>query len=252
MKKIFSIVLTLTFLSMMSITAFAADTVPEVTFDANTEEFSYKNTSLASNGNPDLFTEFKGAIPGDSFTQDIDLVVTNIEDETVTIYLQTDSENEVYQTLMELVEFTVYYDGEEVSDGTLADGITLGMFTEDTTKEFTVEFNIPLTVGNEIAALNAEIDWIFVAELIPDEVETTPTPEPTVTPTTEPTDKPEEDPSPTPESTEEPSPEPSEEPEEEDEEAPQTGDSNNNILWIALASVSLFGIITIKVKKSKA
>ncbi|MFI3327205.1 MAG: LPXTG cell wall anchor domain-containing protein [Clostridia bacterium] len=244
MKKLFSIILTLAFLSMVSTVAFAADTVPEVTFDANTEEFSYKNTSLADNGNPDLFTEFKGAIPGDSFTQQIELVVKNIEDETVTIYLHSEGENEDYQILMELVEFTVYYEGEEVSAGTLADGITLGVFTEDTTKEFTVEFSIPLTVGNEIAALNAEIDWVFVAELIPDEVEVTPTPTPT----------PEEDPTPTPEPTDEPTTEPEVTPTPEpteDPDAPQTGDTNNNILWIALAFISLAGIITIKVKKSK-
>lgn len=207
---------------MISITAFASSTVPEVTFDGKTEEFSYKNTDIASNGNPDLFTEIKGAIPGDSFTQEIELVVKNIEDETVTILLYSESDNEDYEILMSMVEFTICYDGEEVEAGTLEDGITLGEFTADDTKEFTAELYIPITVGNEISALSAEIDWIFVAEIIPneDEASTSTSKEPEITPT--PTD---------------------------DTEVPQTGDVNKTVLWTALSAISIGGIVIIKAKR---
>ena len=66
MKKFLTLVLTLALVCSMSVTAFAAGTV---TFDGNAQEFIF---APGSDHSPtDLFSDFKGVMPGDSITQQI-------------------------------------------------------------------------------------------------------------------------------------------------------------------------------------
>lgn len=175
-KISFGAILSLVLLMAIPNVAKAAEDTPIVTFNANTELFTYENTDtyVADDGTeyPDLFIAFKDAIPGDSFTQEIEVKTKNIKDETVKIYLHSENPNEDYQEIMEYVDFTVTYEGEIISEGNLADGIMLGTFTSDETMDITVEFSIPIEVGNEVSKLYGTIDWVFVAELIVDETTT--------------------------------------------------------------------------------
>lgn len=225
MKKIRKIMISMlsvfTLLIGCVMPAMAAEYIPEVTFDADAEVFSYENTDTYTDADgtefPDLFTEFKGAIPGDSFTQEIIVNAENIEAQTVNIYLHSENANEDYETIMESVLFTVTYEGEEIASGTLEEGILLGSFTADDTMDIVVEMAIPITVGNEIADLYGTIDWVFVAELIDDEPEENPTEDPT---------------------------------EDSTEDLVQTGDNSNFVLWSVLLIVAISGMLSI-VYKSK-
>lgn len=217
----FGAILSFILLMGMSMVTFAAVDVPTVTFDADAEVFSYENTDTYTDADgtefPDLFPEFKGAIPGDSFTQEIIVNAENIEAQTVNIYLHSENANEDYETIMESVLFTVTYEGEEIASGTLEEGILLGSFTADDTMDIVVEMAIPITVGNEIADLYGTIDWVFVAELIDDEPEENPTEDPT---------------------------------EDSTEDLVQTGDNSNFVLWSVLLIVAISGMLSI-VYKSK-
>ncbi|WP_249030084.1 hypothetical protein [Tannockella kyphosi] len=173
-KVCLSVIVTMILLVITSTSSFGLTSTPEVIFDTSSGMFSYNNAKVSSStGCPDLFTDIKGVIPGDSLEQVIELTVENIGDETVYIYLRSKGESEDYTTLMENVLFTVSYDDQEIT-GLLEDGVMLGVFSENKTTEITIVLEISMDVGNEIASLQGEIDWVFVAEIIEDTEEIVP------------------------------------------------------------------------------
>ncbi len=170
----------ITILSALAPIAHAAS-VPTVLFNGLAQVFTFQNVSLAvdSTGEsvPDLFASLKSIVPGDSITQNIILSVRQIpSDQQVTIYLQAQSENDDYNALLESATLQVVHDGEEITQS-LAQPVTLGVFDSAQTKETTVTLTVPISVGNEISGLSANIDWVFSAEYAPeDEVDPTATP----------------------------------------------------------------------------
>ena len=210
------------------------EAVPTVTFDVKTGKFSFDNvafytaTTVDENGNeveeqrPDLFTEFKNAMPGDNIYQRIRVVVKNAGSNTVKVMLRAGNSNEDFATLMgmkvtynkETKEPTWEADpaiknpatlnavipklnGEKLElneagavnwlikkvrgvlnlektktdpyyySGTLAEGVYLGAYTGSSEQEIGVTLAIPKAAGNELAGLQATVDWVFTAEVIP-------------------------------------------------------------------------------------
>lgn len=149
-----------------------AAAIPTVLFNGTAQTFTFQNvtTNVDSAGDtvPDLFSSLKSIVPGDSITQDIILSVQKIpNDQQVTIYLQAESENDDYNTLLESATLQVVHDGEEITQS-LADPVALGVFDSAATKETAVTLTIPVSVGNEISGLSANIDWVFSAEYAPE------------------------------------------------------------------------------------
>ena len=182
-RKLVGILLSLILLMGTSNVVLASAPSPEVTFDAEEELFTYKNVETyvteKNEERPNLFTaeKFEMAIPGDSLMQNIVFKTQNMKGKTVHIYLHSENASEEYQEIMNSATFTVTYNNKVISEGTLEDGIKIGTFTSDETKDIQVEFHIPLEVDNRISKLYGTIDWVFVAELIEDETETGKNPE---------------------------------------------------------------------------
>ena len=221
MKKISKRLLALTLAAVMvlgmAVYTIAEGNEPTVIFDASTKTFEFKNmekymqtSTAAADDLPkghkgehacfDLFRDIKNAMPGDTFTQKIKVVVENAGSDTVKIMLKYLTHNEDYATLMGLdtsipedpydpdalsteskphgtltVEFEDF-DGKKCSyDGKLAkdkdgnaEGVYLGGYTGAfSSRDIDVTFEIPLEAGNELAALTAEVEWLFTAEIIP-------------------------------------------------------------------------------------
>ena len=157
---------------IFAVNAFADDGVPTVTFDYGQKQFIFKNVSPYDGSSyPDLFTDLKGLMPGDTKTQKIKVTANGLGNGTANMYLKVDkeSENRDYLELLanEGVYLTVSSGGKEIATGDLYNGVNLGKLSGNETLELEVSFNIPLTAGNALQSKVGTVDWIFTAEYIP-------------------------------------------------------------------------------------
>lgn len=203
-KKIALIVLAVALVIALSSGLFYAlgdDNIPTVVFNAadgvaDDARFSFENvvygverssSATADDPYPDLF-QIRGAMPGDSFEWNVRVKVTGATNKKVTMYVLAENANENFDTLFSasnpyppVLSVTGFPDGTTRTgylDGT--NPIEIGVFNGNDTKDFDLTLFINILAGNEIAGLDAEIDWVFYA--LVEDVTPTPTPTPSPTP----------------------------------------------------------------------
>ena len=128
-KRLLALVLVLALvLSVMAVTVLADDSDVAVVYDGKEDAVVFKNPLKAwlsgEHEHPDLFTDFKNLMPGDSVTQTITVGAQNIGSDTVRIYLRpemtTDARlNEDYKLLTAYknwITFTVTIPGAKESE----------------------------------------------------------------------------------------------------------------------------------------
>lgn len=171
-RRIIGIVLAAAILlSAVVYTAAAASADPVVMYNGSTGQIEFQNAlPFGGHDKPDLFTNLKGLMPGDSVTQEIRIGAKNIGADRVRIHLRAENPNEDYQTLIETyghwVGFTVKNGSTEIT-GSLADGVALGTFSRSGTTTVSVTLSIDIEADNHLQALVAEVDWVFTAEVLP-------------------------------------------------------------------------------------
>ena len=184
-----------------------AGTQYTVTFDAGTGGFSFTNkdgsaVATISDGTttyPNLF-QIEGAMPGDSYVWTITVAVKNAGTNTVKMYATVGDHNADYTKLLSTASaihptLTAAFDLDTTPPNTLnslinklnlsgkttsADrksvfssncdtwGTYLGAYTgASSSKDITMTFTIPTGAGNEFADLDAQVHWVFTAEVIP-------------------------------------------------------------------------------------
>lgn len=178
-KRTLCVILAATLLGgVLGMTALADDTA-DVIYDASANQFVIKGETIRKDANgaqtapyPDLFHNLKNMMPGDSVTQEIKVKVTNASGKTVKLYLKAESTNEAYTKLFAEGKATLTVQdpaGTDVSDKltsvTENNTVELGTFASNETKKLTVQFTLPKEAGNDIAALTAELGWVFTAEV---------------------------------------------------------------------------------------
>lgn len=176
LKRLLSVGLALLLLlGAVGITAFAGSLLtPNVVYNGSTRKVEFENALLPffkDSENPDLFTEMKDLMPGDSVTQTITVGTKNTGSDTVRLFLRTEKENEDYVKLTESypdwVTFTVKQGDKVLATGDLKDGVKLGEFRGDGKTELTVQLDIDINAGNDLQGLVASVDWVFTAEVEP-------------------------------------------------------------------------------------
>lgn len=174
LRNLLAIGLTLVLaLSALGIIALAGDQNPTVMYNGSTKKVEFENALLPffpASEAPDLFTDLKGMMPGDSATQTIHVGVKNTNMDTIKLYLRTENENADYQKLMsyaDWVTFTVKQGDTILEEGNLRDGVLLGTFSSNKKIDLEVTLNVNIEAGNELQGLTAAVDWIFTAEVIP-------------------------------------------------------------------------------------
>lgn len=207
-KLMTALVLVVMLLATMCVTAFADG---NVTYDGNAKEFIFAPGSEYSP--TDLFTDFKGVMPGDKLTQQV--IVKNTADKSVTvrIYMRALGAQEGSEKFLNQMNLTVTGKGElfnAPADQTaqLTDWVCLGEFSSGAEVALDVTLDVPITMDNEFQAGIGYLDWQFKVEEIP-----VPTP---VNPDT-----------------------------------PETGDTMNMGLWIGVAAVCVLGLAFIVVAKNR-
>lgn len=190
----------------------ATGTEPTVVFDASAKTFTFQNCTAYTYGDedgdgvaeqyPDLFPNIKNAMPGDRFSQTIRVKVINAGSNTVKLYLRAENPNADYDTLFNTGDknsatltaafgnvggaktdlLTLAKDfirGRRDTTVTTGDTDTayLGAYGGATNdREIDVTFSLPLEAGNEYADLTAMVDWVFLAEIIPESTPVPPVP----------------------------------------------------------------------------
>ena len=194
-------------LSAMCITAFAQG---NVTYEGNAKEFVFAPGSEYSP--TDLFTDFKGVMPGDSITQQV--VIKNTADKKVTvrIYMRALGAQEGSEEFLSRMNLTVsgnreIFNAPADQTAQLTDWVYLGEFSSGAEAAMDVTLHVPITMDDDFQESIGYLDWQFKAEEIP-----VPTP---VVPT------------------------------------PETGDTMNMGLWIGLAAVCALGVVFVVVAKNR-
>lgn len=185
MKKLITLLMAAMLVLSMSATAFAADA--SVTYEGGAEKFVFLPGGEQSDS--DLFGNFKGVMPGDVVTQDIDIRNQYKGIDRVRIYLRAELHDEngnplsksvaEHEDVVSMYDFlsqlsmtvkqgdkVIYEATADQLDG-LKENVSLGVYKYGYKSTITVELKVPAELGNEYANRVGEIDWVFTAEEIP-------------------------------------------------------------------------------------
>ena len=186
MKKTFriisSLVLTLMLLCSTAV-SFAAGS-SGVTYKGKAKEFIFQPGSDYSV--TDLFTNFKGVMPGDTLTQQINVRNEASKKVNVKIYIRAlgpaELENNNGEEIVSaddsadfLKEMKLTVDAgnnrlfEAPADQTagLTDWVLLGTFRSGADVDLDVNLEVPITMGNDYQERIGALDWQFMAEEFP-------------------------------------------------------------------------------------
>lgn len=188
LKHVAALALAATLILGMSAAALAANS--SVGYEGGAEKFVFLPGSdwTAS----DLFDNFKGAVPGDTLTQNIKVKNDFSGCDYVSIYLRAEVHDAQAnppsdavaagingrgpETAASMADFlshltmkvwngsTLIYSDSPDKAGGLLSNVLLGNFAYGASVTLTVELSVPSDLGNQYANRAGEVDWIFVAE----------------------------------------------------------------------------------------
>lgn len=173
-----------------------ADELTIVDFTGEENEFVFTPETS------DLFSNFKGVMPGDSLEQQV--IIRNSSDMTVNIYLKALPVEPEYSEFLSYFTLTVSNGETELSygpanePGGLGDdegnGVLLGEFSSGSEIVLDLSLNASLEMGDEFQNAVGTVIWVFT--VVEAAIPPTPSPEPTVEPTEPPTVEPTPPPAP--------------------------------------------------------
>ena len=187
MKKTFRIISSLVLVLMLlcsTAVSFATGS-SSVTYKGKAKEFIFQPGSDYSV--TDLFTNFKGVMPGDTLTQKINVRNEASKKVNVKIYIRAldpaelkneDGEQSVSADdsadFLKEMNLTVETDSdkklfEAPADQTagLTDWVCLGTFRSGADVDLNVNLEVPITMGNDYQERIGALDWQFMAEEYP-------------------------------------------------------------------------------------
>ncbi len=197
-KRIFSLLMVLSLVFSMALTAQAAPS--GVSFE-NGELIVFTPGSAYTD--TDLFDDFKNVMPGDVRTEEITIQNNSDDCDYIRVYLRAVPHDETGNpispnVLAELTaddrrgerpeldymldflaqmhmtvsngEVEIYNESPDQLDG-LAENVFLGELRKGESLELDVTLNVPIEMGNEYAGRIGEVDWMFTVEGFDDEPE---------------------------------------------------------------------------------
>lgn len=159
--------------ALLATPALAAPGAPSISYNAQTNTLTVDDGT----GSTDLFTNFKGVVPGDAITQDVAIELTNVEHPT-RLYLRADTAGTDPATVAALSEGVTLSVAFDDANGLVAElqsdapaevfaedaNVLIAEVTEPTTTTMHLTLSVDTSVGNEIADMRAEIPWVVTVE----------------------------------------------------------------------------------------
>lgn len=184
-RLISSLVLALVLVCGTTAISFAADATSHVTYKGKAEQFIFQPGSKYSP--TDLFTNFKGVMPGDELTQQIEVRNDASKEVKVKIYMRAlgpaelqDKDGNVRVSKEESADFlkemdlTVdlvgssrLFDAPADQTAGLTEWTCLGTFYSGASVTLDVGLNVPITMGNDYQESIGALDWQFMVEEYP-------------------------------------------------------------------------------------
>ena len=200
-KLLISLCLILTLALGLCGTALAADS--SVSYSGTTKSFTFDPSA-------NLFGNFADVMPGDTLSQNIDVIVSPAPNMETRIYLRAEVVPSANlpngETAASMKDFlsqlsmsvkqgsTLLYQASPDQLGGLQSNVLLGVFRRAGSARLTIELTVPTTLRNEYAERTGLVRWVLTADEVPIQqgggTTVTPTPQPTETPAETPTPTP--------------------------------------------------------------
>ena len=178
MKKLASLLLVLVMVLAMSVTAFATEATDPVDVDGSVTYEGKANKFIFAPGSEysdtDLFTNFKGVMPGDVLTEKIPVKNAKSTGVKIKIYMRALGAQEGTDDFLNQMTLTVKNASSELfkapadETGKLTDWVLLGTLSAGGETTLDVELNVPIEMDNDYASQIGYLDWQFKIEEIPE------------------------------------------------------------------------------------
>ena len=169
LKKLMILLTAMVLSVTMTTTALASGTV---TYDGDAQKFIFAPGSKYSP--TDLFSEFKGVMPGDSILENIEVHNKANNRAIVKIYMRAlgahpDSEEFLSQLKLYVSQEsdTVLFDATASETAQLIDWVCLGTLYSGGQTELNVLLEVPVTLDNQFKNQIGYLDWEFMIEEYP-------------------------------------------------------------------------------------